>query len=112
MKLGLLFTVAALTFSSVAYASDTRERGHIQAHETHALPVSVPSGNTDIEVWDDDSQPITCSFVHKNDKPVSTGKTSRCVFHVRGLTLPVDAHVRVVNDNNQTVVWTMTVHNQ
>jgi muramoyltetrapeptide carboxypeptidase LdcA involved in peptidoglycan recycling len=116
MKLtSVLLATSLLTISGMAYASDTTQVGHIAAHETHAFPVELPSGTSRIEVWDEDNQVISCAFVPHNKavgKVVETGKTTRCVFLTNPpLTLPVEAHVRVSNDNDTAVVYHMVVHN-
>jgi hypothetical protein len=114
MKFFAIIGAAIVCFSATALAAwDMTYMTHANAGETKELPLSIPSGKSQVDVWSADGNTISCTFVDRGTGNVAyeAKNVQRCVG-TADLALPATAKAQITNNGTKETeirVWVRTV---
>lgn len=116
MKFSTIIGAAIVFFSTTALAAawDMMYITHAKAGEVKELPLVIPSGKSQTDVWSDDGSPVSCVFVDKGTGNVAfeAKNVSRCVG-TANLALPANVRAQVTNNGSKEAelrIWVRTIN--
>ena len=97
-----LFAVASLLI-----LTDITINNSLPAHSQRTEEVWVNEGNNSVEVYTEgDKADLSCTFTHISDQVVQE-HTKHCAIKTGELTLPAHLHIKVVNNENHSITYTL-----
>lgn len=115
MKFSTIIGAAIVFFSTTALAAawDMTYITHAKAGEVKELPLMIPSGKSQTDVWSSDGSPVSCVFIDKGTGNVAyeAKNVSRCVG-TADLALPVTVRAQVTNNGTREAeirIWVREV---
>ena len=113
MKLFTSIISSAILVSATAAAYDTTYLYAVPAHYNKQMVVELPSGKSIIEVWAEDNEKISCTFVDRGTyKTVYEAvDTQRCIGNAN-LSLPTFLLTKVINNGDKDIRVRTWIHDQ
>lgn len=103
MKFSTIIGAAIVFFSTTALAAwDMTYIIHPKAGEVKELPLVIPTGKSQTDVWSSDGSPVSCVFIDKGTGNVAyeAKNVSRCVG-TADLALPANVRAQVTNNGTR-----------